>query len=208
MKQPTNKPATNLDHNNPPEDIKSIEFTNSAIEKLKVDNLDFKNKRYIEIPFVVSKGSHLKGLVLTISKATKTKNFTLRFWMNERYQRYNLGTYRSYKHSNDLGFTCVQLNKKQSNLYNEHTNEKGLYTTSPKIADKIKETKITNHQKEVLDNLTLRDVILLICEAGFPKFLIDGASLSKIHLASIFKFLAGYNWRAKKHLLKTKGSWD
>ena len=33
MKQPTNKPATNLDHNNPPEDIKSIEFTNSAIEK-------------------------------------------------------------------------------------------------------------------------------------------------------------------------------
>ena len=197
MKQPTNKPATNLGHNNPPEDIKSIEFTNSAIEKLKVDNLDFKNKRYIEIPFVVSKGSHLKGLVLTISKATKTKNFTLRFWMNERYQRYNLGTYRSYKNSNDLGFTCVQVNKKQSDLYNEHTNEKGLYTTSPKIADKIKETKITNHQKEVLDNLTLRDVILLICEAGFPKFLIDGASLSKIHLASIFKFLAGYNWRAK-----------
>ena len=38
---------------------------------------------------------------------------------------------------------------------------------------------------------------MLICEAGFPKFLIDGASLSKIHLASIFKFLAGYNWRAK-----------
>ena len=35
MKQPTNKPATNLDHNNPPEDIKSIEFTNSAIESKK-----------------------------------------------------------------------------------------------------------------------------------------------------------------------------
>ena len=39
MKQPTDKLATNLGHNNPPEDIKSIEFTNSAIEKLKVDNL-------------------------------------------------------------------------------------------------------------------------------------------------------------------------
>jgi len=44
MKQPTNKPATNLDHNNPAEGIKSIEFTNSAIEKLKVENLDFGNK--------------------------------------------------------------------------------------------------------------------------------------------------------------------
>ena len=140
MKQPTNKPATNLDHNNPPEDIKSIEFTNSAIERLKVNNLDFRNKRYIEIPFVVSKGSHLKGLVLTISKATKTKNFTLRFWMNESYQRYNLGTYRSYKNSNDLGFTCVQVNKKQYDIYQEHTNDKGLYLTNPKVADKIKHT--------------------------------------------------------------------
>ena len=140
MKQLTNKPATILGHNNPPEDIKSIEFTNTAIEKLKVENLDFKNKRYIEIPFVVSKGSHLKGLVLTISKATKTKNFTLRFWMNERYQRYNLGTYKSYKNSNDLGFTCVQVNKKQYDIYQEHTNDKGLYLTNPKVADKIKHT--------------------------------------------------------------------
>jgi len=44
MKKPTDKLATNVGHNNPPEDIKSIEFTNSAIEKLKVDNLDFGNK--------------------------------------------------------------------------------------------------------------------------------------------------------------------
>ena len=40
MKQPTNKPATNLGHNKPPVTIKSIEFTNSAIEKLKIDDLD------------------------------------------------------------------------------------------------------------------------------------------------------------------------
>ena len=30
MKKPTDKLATNLGHNNPPEDIKSIEFTNSV----------------------------------------------------------------------------------------------------------------------------------------------------------------------------------
>ena len=30
MKQPTNKPATNLGHNKPPVTIKSIEFTNSS----------------------------------------------------------------------------------------------------------------------------------------------------------------------------------
>ena len=197
MKQRSKKQIKNLGHNNPPEDIKNIEFTNTAIEKLKVDDLDFGNKDYLTIPFIVPRGSHLKGLTLAISKATKSKRFMLRFWFKGRNHKLSLGVYRPYRNSNDLGFTCVQLNKKQSNLYNEHTNEKGLYTTSPKIADKIRETKITNHQKEVLDNLTLRDIIVLICEASFPKFLIDGASLSKIHLASIFKFLAGYNWRAK-----------
>ncbi len=196
MKKLTNKPATFLGHNNPPVNPKSMDFTNSAIEKLKLDDLDFGNKRYLEIPFVVSKGSHLKGLVLTISKATKTKNFTLRFWMNERYQRYNLGTYRSYKNSNDLGFTTVQANIKQYDLYSKHTNDKGLYLTSPKIADKIKDTKITEHQIEVLDSLTLRDIIEKICIDGFPKYEIEGC-LSRRHLSDMFRYLAGYNWRAK-----------
>jgi len=33
MKQHIKKQIKNLGHNNPPEDIKSIKFTNSAIEK-------------------------------------------------------------------------------------------------------------------------------------------------------------------------------
>ena len=197
MKQPTDKLMINLGHNNPPVTIKSIEFTNSAIEKLKIDNLDFGNKKFLIIPFNVPRGSHLKGLSLTVVKATKIKKFTLRFWLGGRSHEHNLGTYKPYRNSNDLGFTCVQANKKQYDIYNEHTNDKGLYLTNPKVADKIKDTKITKHQIEILDSLTLRDIIVLICEAGFPKFLIDGASLSRIHLASIFKFLAGYNWRAK-----------
>ena len=197
MKQPTEKHLNNLGHNNPPVTIKSIEFTNSAIEKLKIDNLDFGNKKFLTIPFNVPRGSHLKGMALFISKTTKTKKFMLRFWLSGRTKEYILGAYRPYKNSNDLGFTCVQVNKKQYDIYNDHTNDKGLYITNPKVADKIKDTKITKHQIEILDSLTLRDIIVLICEAGFPKYEIDGASLSRIHLASIFKFLAGYNWRAK-----------
>jgi len=127
MKKPTNKLATNLGHNNPPVNIKSIDFTNSAIDKLKVVNLDFGNNRYLDIPFNVSKGSHLKGLILTISKATKSKSFRLRFWISNKKHIYNLGTYKPYRNSNDLGFTCVQANKKQYDIYNNHTNDKGYY---------------------------------------------------------------------------------
>ena len=44
VKQHTDKHLINLGHNNPPEDIKNIEFTKTAIEKLKVDDLDFGKK--------------------------------------------------------------------------------------------------------------------------------------------------------------------
>jgi len=207
VKQHTDKHLINLGHNNPPVNPKSIDFTNSAIEKLKLDNLDFGNQRFLVIPFNVPKGSHLKGMALTVVKATKIKKYTLRFWLNKRTNEYNLGAYRPYRNSNDLGFTCIQVNKKQYDIFNEHTNDKGIYLTSPKVADKIKDNKITDHQLEVLDSLTLRDIVVLICEAGFPKFEIEG-SLSRIHLASIFKFLAGYNWRAKHIKIsdKTDGS--
>ena len=93
--------------NNPSVYIKSIEFTNLAIEKLKVDSLDFGNKKFLMIPFIVPRGSHLKGLLLSVSKSTKLRKYTLRYWLGGRSHEYHLGAYRPYKNSNDLGFTCI-----------------------------------------------------------------------------------------------------
>ena len=47
MKQHIKKQINNLGHNNPPEDIKSIEFTNSAIEKLKVEEDIYRAKKFL-----------------------------------------------------------------------------------------------------------------------------------------------------------------
>ena len=57
IKKPTDKLATNLGHNNPPEDIKSIEFTNSAIDKLKVNSIDFGKSRYLIFYLRILNGS-------------------------------------------------------------------------------------------------------------------------------------------------------
>jgi hypothetical protein len=130
MKQHIKKQIKNLGHNNPPVTIKSIEFNNSAIDKLKVEEPDFGNKDFLTIPFIVPRGSHLKGLTLTISKATKSKKFILRFWFKGRNHKLSLGVYRPYRNSNDLGFTCVQVNKKQYDIYEEHTNDKGKTLSS------------------------------------------------------------------------------
>ena len=47
MKRLIHKPTINLGHNNPPVNLKSIDFTNSAIEKFKLsqfNELDYPNK--------------------------------------------------------------------------------------------------------------------------------------------------------------------
>jgi len=47
MKRLIHKPIINLGHNNPPVNLKSIDFTNSAIEKFKLsqfNELDYPNK--------------------------------------------------------------------------------------------------------------------------------------------------------------------
>jgi|TARA_B100001971_G_scaffold154573_1_gene143939 hypothetical protein len=64
MKKDTEKVANNssyIGHNNPPKDIEPIEFTNTAVKAVKVEELNFGKKKYLEIPFIVPKGSHLKG---------------------------------------------------------------------------------------------------------------------------------------------------
>ena len=55
MKQPAKKHMNFMCHNNPSVNPKSLEFTNSAIEKMKVDSLDFGNKKFLLIPFIVPK---------------------------------------------------------------------------------------------------------------------------------------------------------
>lgn len=185
-----------IGHNNPPKDIEPIEFTNSAILGIKVDELNFGNKIYLEIPFIVPKGSHLKGLLLTISKLTKRKIFTLRFYLSDKLYRHHLGDFKPYKSSNNPGFTCAHVNTKQYELYEEHTNDKGLYIKNPKLTEKIKETKITERQIETYKSLTIRDVIELICKDGFPKML-EEQKLSKRALCDYFRYLCGYNWRAR-----------
>ena len=199
MKKHTEKHANipgNIGHNKPPKDIEPIEFTNSAIKAIKINEYDFGKKSQLEIPFIVPKGSHLKGLVLTITEKTKRKIFTLRFYLSGKQYRHHLGDFKAYKSSNNQGFGCIQVNAKQNKLYDEHTSSKGLYIKSIKLTEKIKETKITEIQKETYKSLTLRDVIELICKDGFPKML-EEETLSKRALADYFRYLCGYNWRAR-----------
>ena len=70
-----NKPSTN------PSDRtvnkKTLQFSNTAIDKYLPT---FGSLRHKSISFKVPLRSHLKGLTLRMSKATKKKYFVLRYW--------------------------------------------------------------------------------------------------------------------------------
>jgi len=48
--------------------VEPIRFRDEAINKVKKENYKFGEKRFKYIPFIVSKDSHQKGLVLKILK--------------------------------------------------------------------------------------------------------------------------------------------
>ena len=88
MKELINKPSTKPSG----ETInkKTLQFSNSAIDKYLPT---FGNPRHKSIPFKVPLRSHLKGLRLNVSRATKKKYFVLRYWFQSKYRPYTLGTY-------------------------------------------------------------------------------------------------------------------
>ena len=171
-----------------------VEFSNSKIEKFKATFGNSK-ARYLVFSFDVPKGSHLKGLALKISKATKIKYFILRYWYAGAYKYYTLGYFKP-------GYGTKEVNNKMFELVKDHCNDKGIWITDPSIAEKEKQNKITKKQIDDSKKLTVREVIELICKAGFPQ-LYNKGGLSMRHMSDCFRYLVGYNWRAR-HLRFTE----
>ena len=171
-----------------------VEFSNSSIDKF-IPTFGDTKARHLEFAFPMPKGSHLKGLVLRVSKATKLKCFVLRYWFNNKLKRLSLGIFKS-------SYGVKEVNDKLYELVKEHTNDKGIWITDPSIAEKEKQKKITKKQIDDSKKLTVREVIELLCKAGFPQ-LYNRGGLSKRHISDCFRYLVGYNWRAR-HLRFTE----
>ena len=84
-KETGNKRDTNFPFAILPKQRKTLQFNNKAIDNYLPT---FGNLRHKTIPFNVPLKSHLKGLTLQMSKATKSKYFILRYWFQNKYRPY------------------------------------------------------------------------------------------------------------------------
>ena len=182
MKELINKPQTKSGGETT--NRNTLPFSNSAIEKYLPT---FGNIRHKSISFKVPLKSHLKGLTLRTSRATKKKYFVLWYWFQGKYLPYTLGTYAP-------GFGVKEVSNKLFDIVKYHTNDKGLWIKDPKITKKDDETKITKSQFKNSQRKTVRETIELLCKAGFPR-MERGGNLSSRVIASVVRVLIGYNWR-------------
>ena len=180
----TNKRNTNFPFQILPKEKETLQFSNKAIDNYLPT---FDNLRYKHIPFKVPLKSHLKGLTLRMSFATKRKYFILRYWFQNRYRPYTLGTYGP-------GFGVKEVSVKLFDIYEKHTNDKGLWIIDPKLTKVEEETKITKSQFKDSQKKTVRETIELLCIAGFPRQKMGGNLTAKT-IANVVRVLIGYSWR-------------
>jgi len=183
-KETINKRDTNFPFAILPKEKEILQFSNSAIEKYLAT---FGNLRHKQIPFKVPLKSHLKGLTLRMSKATKSKYFVLRYWFKGKYNPYTLGAYGP-------GFGVKEASVKLFDIVEKHTNDKGLWLEDPKLTKIDEETKITKSQFKNSQKKTVRETIELLCMAGFPRQKMGG-NLTSRTIANVVRVLIGYSWR-------------
>ena len=165
-----------------PKERKTLQFSNPAIDKYLPTFGDAKDLR---IAFKVPLKSHLKGLKLRMLFGTKNKYFVLYYWFQNRYHSLTLGRYRP-------GFGVKEASVKLFDIYEKHTNDKGLWLEDPKLTKIDEETKITKSQFKNSQKKTVRETIELLCMAGFPRQKMGGNLTAKT-IASVVRVLIGYS---------------
>jgi len=183
-KETAHKRDTNFPFATLPKERKTLQFSNSAIEKYLPT---FGTQRHKYIPFKVPLKSHLKGLTLRMSFATKTKYFLLKFWFKGKNNPYTLGMYGP-------GFGVKEVSVKLFDIVEKHTNDKGLWLEDPRLTKKDEETKITKSQFKNSQRKTVRETIELLCITGFPRQIMGG-NLTSRTIANVVRVLIGYSWR-------------
>ena len=158
----------------------NLDWTNKAIEDLKHSG-PINDRLRLIIPFKFTKGSFLKGVSIRWTPKKNKKVFQLVYWYQDRTFRLDLGEYTP-------NFGVQECQEYILELFKKYKDRDGNWKSNPKYEIKTLE-EIESGQK-----LTIRKVIELICENGFPRKKIQGF-LSSWTCENYTRYLIGYNER-------------
>ena len=188
------KLATTLVHGQKPktstrEKTQIIKFTDYAISRATLNQYDKNgNKKYRRF----AKFDGIKGLYLQEFENQKTgkttRYFTMKIWFNNAAVAITLGQV-------EPGYGVTEARNDYNELFKTHRHN-GIWVKDPRQTRKDKHTKVTESEIIKSQQLTIREVIIRFCKAGYPLAKRQGA-LSVNSIKEFNKFMIGYNNRLK-----------
>ena len=183
-------------------ELERIRFRDDAINKVRKENYDFGSRRYLYIPFKVSKDSHQKGLKLKILKGEvgskhTPKIFYIVYWFNGKSVRHKIGNYSQ-------SFGTKECDEYLIKLHRDHTDPKtGYWIKDPNITKRDEKRIVEKPDTTKPMGYTINEVIEAYCGApiydqeakrGMSKDRKDGYRTSK-SAKNWFRYMCGYNQR-------------
>ena len=164
-----------------------LRFTNYSIRTHEPDYGD--RKKIVKSV----KDSGIKGLKIKFIKITNRRFFVQNFWFNSKSDYWTVGEFR------EGIFDIKDCKTKVVKIMDDHTDDDGRWIKNPKITERQRKDRITKAELEDRTMLTVRECIVRLCKANFPKIKKEGTLTGKSAIGMCLP-LIGYNKRTK-HLI-------
>ncbi len=162
--------------------LPKVAWRDSAIDKLKITHSKLKGR--VDVPCAVT--GNLKGAYIRWNTKTDSKTFIIKGKIGSKNFTHKIGAYQ-------LGsFGTYEAEQYVNDLVKTHKDRTGQWTQNPN-----KE----NVDKDIIkasQELTIRECIVRVSEAGYPRILVDG-SIALQSIRDYSRLLMGYNKR-REHL--------
>ncbi len=158
--------------------LPKVAWRDSAIDKLKITHSKLKGR--VDVPCAVT--GNLKGAYIRWNTKTDSKTFIIKGKIGSKNFTHKIGAYQ-------LGsFGTYEAEQYVNDLVKTHKDRTGQWTQNPN-----KE----NVDKDIIkasQELTIRECIVRVSEAGYPRILVDG-SIALQSIRDYSRLLMGYNKR-------------
>ena len=141
---------------------KKLLFTDYSIERFRADFIDPKTNKTRYRRYKNFDGKAPKGMRLCQYEKTKAKYFVLQYWFQSKAYKITIGEFQPDK------FGIKEAQDKYNEVYQSHTNDKGIWIKNPAQTMKDQDNKVYEAEAIKLQKKSIREVIQDIVKDNFP----------------------------------------
>ena len=167
---------------------KKLLFTDYSIDRHVSDFINPETNKVRYRRYRTFDGKAPKGLNICQYEKSKVKFFVLQYWFNGKPNRITIGEFVQGK------FGVKEAQDRYNELYQKHTNDRGIWTSDPKAFTKARDKKVFDKEQVKLKQKSLTEVIEYAAAENFPSNKKEGG-LAATTIKELTLPLMGYNKR-------------